>query len=367
MNDFGGIQTFSKFMIQALCVSGSNAIDIYAKNDINATGNELAKIKRYFKFGRIPKFIRSVFFGLVVFWRSATKRPDLIIVGHAHFSPLAALLKQLFRIRFIVVVHGIEIWNIKRPWLKKSLESADKVVAVSEYTKQKLVSQNYHCPENIEVFYNTFDERKFQILKKDKKLLLRHGIQEHEKVLLSVCRLVDSRSRKGYDLVLDALSFLEENLHDLKYVIVGDGGDRGRIEKKIQRMNLSKCVILAGEVSGEDLPRYYQSADLFVMPSEREGFGIVYLEAMACGLPVVAARCAGASEALQDGALGDLIAPGDSIGLAEKIRQKLLSGEMTMQEKEILRRKVVSAFGFQQFSNGLSNIINKVLNAQSSD
>lgn len=126
--------------------------------------------------------------------------------------------------------------------------------------------------------------------------------------LLTVARLVD---RKGHLKVLEALTQIPE----ATYHIVGDGPMRDTIERKIAELNLGDRVTIATDVSDEQLPEIYRSADVFVMPTtksdhDREGFGIVYLEAQLFGLPVIATRHPGVDEAVRDGEGGLLI--GDS-------------------------------------------------------
>jgi phosphatidylinositol alpha-1,6-mannosyltransferase len=100
--------------------------------------------------------------------------------------------------------------------------------------------------------------------------------------------------------------------------VVGDGDDRARLEALAREQGVATRVVFTGHVAHEELPDYYRLADAFVMPSSGEGFGIVYLEAAACGLPVLGSRAAGAVDALADGAIG-AFAPADTAGLAQAL------------------------------------------------
>src|SRR5207248_1608633 len=107
--------------------------------------------------------------------------------------------------------------------------------------------------------------------------------------------------------ILRALPAIRREIPDVRYVLVGEGEDRARIETLVRELNLFGVVILAGGVSPRELADYYNLCDVFAMPSKGEGFGIVYLEALACGKPVLAGNGDGSSEPLQNGKVGLLL------------------------------------------------------------
>lgn len=141
-------------------------------------------------------------------------------------------------------------------------------------------------------------------------------------VMLTVARIV---ARKGHDLVLRALAMLKDR--DIRYVIAGDGPDRSRLEALAADLGLTGRVVFAGRVPENDLPDYYRLCDVYVMPSRHdpattdslEGFGISYIEANACGKPVIGGRSGGTGAAVEDGVTGYLVDPADPAALAEKI------------------------------------------------
>jgi len=106
-------------------------------------------------------------------------------------------------------------------------------------------------------------------------------------------------------------------------MIVGDGPDRARLEQKAQLLNIADRVIFAGRISEEEKADHYRLADIYVMPSSGEGFGIVYLEAMACGIPVIGSKIDGSRDALRNGRLGILVNPTDGAELCEAILRTL--------------------------------------------
>jgi phosphatidylinositol alpha-1,6-mannosyltransferase len=149
---------------------------------------------------------------------------------------------------------------------------------------------------------------------------------------LSVCRLVP---RKGIDMVFAALPALLADFPDLRYLIVGDGPDRSRLERLVEDGDLWRCVHFAGQVSSDELPACYRSGHIFVLPTREEkqqpsieGFGIAFLEASASGLAVVAGRSGGVEEAVIDGVSGILVPPSDPTALTEALLRLLREPEL---------------------------------------
>jgi phosphatidylinositol alpha-1,6-mannosyltransferase len=130
---------------------------------------------------------------------------------------------------------------------------------------------------------------------------------ETKRVLLTVGRM-DSRERyKGHDHVIAAIPDLVGRGHDIVYLIIGEGDDRARLEELAQESGVAERVRFLGAVDQKRLVDAYRMADLFVMPSIGEGFGIAYIEAMACGTPALGLAVAGARDALADGELGSAV------------------------------------------------------------
>jgi glycosyltransferase involved in cell wall biosynthesis len=128
-------------------------------------------------------------------------------------------------------------------------------------------------------------------------------------VILTVARLAGEERYKGFDEVLEALPQLALRTPAVSYLIVGDGPDRSRLEAKATTLRVRDRVIFAGFVSEEEKADHYRLADAFVMTGRGEGFGIVYLEALACGVPVVASTLDASREAVRDGLLGQVVDP----------------------------------------------------------
>jgi glycosyltransferase involved in cell wall biosynthesis len=129
--------------------------------------------------------------------------------------------------------------------------------------------------------------------------------------MLTLGRMPVQEKRKGHDEVLEVLPDLAEEVPDLTYLVCGDGADRARLEAKAERLDVADHTIFAGYIPEEEKVDHYRVADVFAMPGRTEGFGIVYLEAMACGVPVVASSADASREAVRDGKLGTVVDPDD--------------------------------------------------------
>jgi phosphatidylinositol alpha-1,6-mannosyltransferase len=241
------------------------------------------------------------------------RRHDLVLCSHLNLAPVAALAAAFARAPLWVQLHGIESWQRPGPLRARAVERATLVSAVSRYTRRRFLEWAGMEPHRVRVLPNTVEPR-FAPGPKCAELAGRLGLRG-KRTLLTVGRLAASERYKGHERVIAALAQLAP---DICYLIVGDGDDRARLEALAREQGVGARVVFAGAVPHDDLPEYYRLADAFVMLSSGEGFGIVYLEAAACALPVLGSREAGAVDALADGAIGDF-APADAAGLVEAL------------------------------------------------
>ncbi|MBD2175905.1 glycosyltransferase family 4 protein [Pseudanabaena sp. FACHB-1998] len=367
----GGIQVFSGFFLQAIHnIYPHSKIGVVLKNDLENLVRQnrdrlgdTSNIQIYCT-GKTPSFLKTLVFSLKLISLAIAQKPDLVIMTHLNFAPIAWFLKNILGTKYIAIAHGVEAWDIQSSILKKSLHGADRIFAVSEFTRDRLCQEQGLSPAKIEILHNTFDADAWKIAPKPQHLLTKYGLRAEQKIILTVSRLVASEQYKGYDRLLEALPMIRQHIPDVHYVIVGKGSDRDRIEKIIQQNNLQDYVTLVGFVPDEDLCDYYNLCDLFAMPSKREGFGIVYLEAFACGKPTLGGCLDGAVDALCHGALGVLINPDDPQEISEAII-KILKKENDNQliyQPNLLRQKAISTFGFEKFQQTIANYLSKILN-----
>jgi glycosyltransferase involved in cell wall biosynthesis len=361
----GGIQVYSAFLLDALQTLPFDVnVEVFLKHDsaVPPDSDFLVDFDTQFHFaGAWPLFLRSPAFATQIVSSGLRQHPDLVICTHLNFTVAAHWLKRLAGIPYWAIAHGIEAWDIERPMLQAALTDADRILAVSSYTRDRLLAEQNLSPAKISILPNTFDADRFQIAAKPSYLLERHGLKPDQPVLLTVSRLSQNEAYKGYNKVLEALPYIREVIPNIHYILVGQGDDHPRLEQWIARHQLQDCVTLAGFIPDDELGDYYNLCDVFAMPSHGEGFGIVYLEAMACGKPTLAGNQDGAQDALAHGALGALVDPDDSGAISHtliQILQKTYPNPL-MYQPEALRQAVIDQFGFDRFQETLSQQIHQ--------
>jgi phosphatidyl-myo-inositol dimannoside synthase len=252
-------------------------------------------------------------------WTAITHQPiDFVFCGHLLMAPLAAGICRVLNVPLWLQVHGIEVfWREPSALERRSVESATMVTAVSRHTRRRLLHWVGMDPARVKVLPNTVDPQ-YQPGPKPAYLLERHAAGG-KKVLVTVSRLSSLERYKGHDRVIRTLPRLLEQHPETIYLIVGDGDDRPRLASLAVEYGVTKNVQFTGSVPPEELPDYFRLADVFVMPSAGEGFGIVFLEALATGVRVIGGSQDGSRDALCDGSLGTLVDPENSEELASAI------------------------------------------------
>jgi len=285
--------------------------------------------------------------------RVALFRPvDLVFCGHLFMAPLAALITRLKGAKLIVQTHGIEAWRRPSRSQRAALEAADLVLCVSRYTRAAVLSWAAIAPERVLVVPNTVGE----VFTPGDGSAQRAALAlEGKRVLLTVGRMEPRERYKGHDRVIAAISNLVAKGHDICYLIVGEGGDRIRLEALARDAGVSERVRFLGRVGLQTLVEIYRMADLFVMPSTGEGFGVAFLEAMASGTPALGLGVAGARDALADGQLGTAVAEDE---LPDAI-DRVLAGSRP--EPDALAREVRALFGRERFAQGARTALNRLV------
>ncbi len=240
-------------------------------------------------------------------WRD--ERIDLVVCGHLHLLPAAWLAARLRGARLALIVHGIEAWGPSQKFLMTWLaRKVDTVVAVSRYSAEQFARWSKVPIERAFILPNCVDLDMFQAQPRDPVLVERYGLRAH-KAILTVGRLASQERYKGFDEVIELMPRLLKQYPDLKYLIVGEGDDRPRLKAKADDYRLANQVVFTGWIPESEKVAHYNLADAYVMPSTSEGFGIVLIEAAACGVPVIGSSADGSREALRDGLLGRLVDP----------------------------------------------------------
>ncbi len=243
--------------------------------------------------------------------------PDLVVCGHVNYAAVSWALAKRFGASLCALTYGFEAWDL-RGTNALLLRRADRVIGISRFTCEHLVGRLGVKPENVAVVHNAVDINRFFPGSCSPEILDELATMARP-ILLTVCRLDAGEGYKGVDIVIEALA----RNPDLagSYLVVGDGTDRQRLVALAKERGVP--VRFFGRASDAQLPDIYRACDLFVMPSRREGFGYVFIEAMACGVPVVAGGIDGSVDALADGELGLLVDPTSPEEVAVAIRAQL--------------------------------------------
>ena len=283
----------------------------------------------------------------------ATESFDLVLCGHINLLPFARLAQVRCRCPLVLVVHGIDVQQAaNRPGLRFLARRVDQLISVSGLTRDRFLEWAPLKHGSASILPNSVDLERFTPGAKSEALLDRYGLQGKQ-VLMTFGRLAGRDRHKGFDEVLEVLPELQKNHPDLVYLIVGDGPDRQRLQTKAQDLGVSAAVVFVGRIAEQEKVEHYRLADLYVMPSRGEGFGIVILEALACGIPVIGSRVDGTREALLDGRLGELVDPADSAELMDKIERCLQSVRKSCPEG----LEVFSSEAFVQRTQKIMNTI----------
>lgn len=353
----GGIQVFSRFVIRAVAEGVAHAqLSVFSKNDRAGAGSWGEPRAALRCAGRWPAAIRTLAFACQLVAHAHRQQPDLILTTHVNFAPVARWLKRRLGIPYVAVAHGIDVWGLRHRSRLRALRQADQVWAVSRYTRTRLLGDLGLEPRQVRLLPNTFDADRFTPAPKPSYLLKRLNLTESHRVILTVARLASEERYKGYDQVLRALPLIRRRVPGVRYLIAGGGPDRRRIEALIRELGIADAATLAGYVPDNELPDYYNLCDVFAMPSTGEGFGIVFLEALACGKPVLAGNQDGSTDALLDGELGVLVAPDNLAEIADNLTAMLTAQHplAILREPERLRAGVLEAYGYARFVERLA-------------
>lgn len=283
-------------------------------------------------------------------------RPSLILCCHINFSLPVLLVHRLFRIPYWILTYGVDVWDIQDLYKIEALRQADKIITIGTYTRDRLIAEQALSIDQMPLLPVTFDASRFVIADKPVYLLDRYNLTHDQPIILTVARLSGEDGYKGYDQILRALPKMRQQVPQVHYLLVGKGDDLPRIEQLINDLNLHDCVTLTGFIADEELCDHYNLCDVFAMPSKGEGFGIVYLEALACGKPCLGGNLDGAIDALCHGKLGVLVNPDNVDEIAQALTQ-ILQGiypNSLLYQPEALRQKVIEIYGFETFTKTLA-------------
>ena len=279
-------------------------------------------------------------------------RPDLVIFGHVSLAPLL-LIPTAHNSRSCVIAYGIEVWHKLGRAEESALQKCDSVLAISEYTRSELLKRNRLGPEKVRLFPCSLDP---YWSAED------YNIESLPDVptILTVCRLTKNDAYKGVDSVIKSLPAVVKECGPVCYRIVGEGDDAPRLKALAEELRVSSYITFVGELSDSELREEYRRCSLFVMPSEKEGFGIVFLEAMAHGKPVIGGAHGGTTSVIVPGETGLLVNRLDVAGLALSIARILKDDGLRLRLGRAGNERVRAAFTFPSFEANLDSFLQTI-------
>ncbi|MGL5080763.1 MAG: glycosyltransferase [Microcoleaceae cyanobacterium] len=359
----GGIQVYSgRFLDAFQQLYPDFDYHVFLKHDIHIPENISYSSSTQFSLcGSWPLKLRTPAFAVQLISSVLLEQPNLIISAHLNFLVAAYWLKCFTGIPYWAIAYGMEAWDIQQSSLRTALHHADQIICIGNYTRSRLIKEQNLDEKKLSILPCTFDSSRFQISNKPDYLLTRYHLKSDQPIILTVNRLVSGESYRGYDKILEALPLIRQVIPNIHYIIVGKGDDRPRLEQFIAERHLQDHVTLTGFIPDLELSDHYNLCDVFAMPSKLEGFGIVYLEALACGKPVLGGNQDGAVDALCEGELGALINPEDVEDIAKTLIQILKHqySNALIYHPESLRNKVNEIYGLESFNNQLGYLVKK--------
>ncbi len=285
---------------------------------------------------------------------------DLIHAHSALPDGYAAMkLAEDFNVPFIVTIHGQDLYitankNIKcLIALKKVFKQAKKIILVSNELK-KIAKNNIEFGDNTVVIGNGIPINKIYSTKE-------YHLDTNNKniILLSVSYLIE---RKGIDLNLVAFSKLKNKYPNLKYLIVGDGIEKKKLQELSRELGIYDKVEFLGMLTHDEVIKQMSRADIFSLPSWNEAFGVVYIEAMACGKPVIGCRGEGIEDFVENGKTGMLVNPKDVDSLAEAMDYLLSNPDKAREIGARARKLVLENYTWEKNAEKTIKVYQEVLN-----
>jgi phosphatidyl-myo-inositol dimannoside synthase len=287
----------------------------------------------------------------------ARRKPRVVVAGHPHLAAPAVMMKLLSPgLQTVILSHGIEIWKPLSLFRRFALRRAGHVLAPSRDTASKLVSVQGIAESKVVLLPWAVDPDFLALASQADKLPLLREIPTG-RVVLTVGRWKASERYKGVDTLLHAMSTLLRTYPDLHLVAVGDGDDLPRLENLAAKLEISPQVHFLRGLTKPELVACYARADVFALPSSGEGFGIVFLEAMALGKPVIGGAQGGITDIIESGRNGFLVPPGDAEQLAAVLKRLLNDARLRQGMGSSAKERVLTHYRFERFRYDLERLL----------
>ena len=349
----GGLQNFNRRVFRNLALRSLEGKEGSALAVLSGDHSVVLPVIEGLEFSA-PK--NQPLFLATAFWMSLF-RASALIICHINLLPLAFAVR-LFRRRLPIVlfIHGCEVWNTHGPrkirfyetWLIGSLT---RIASVSRFTAERMEREFHVAPDKFRFLPNAVDRLKGAAAASAPEPL----------TILTVARLGFGERQKNVHEMIAAVAAVRRRLPGVKYEIIGDGELKPELQALAEKLGVSDCVRFFGQVDDRELCEAYARAAAFAMPSDKEGFGIVYLEAWQQAKPVICSTRGAASEIVADGVDGFAVDPTDINLLADRIYVLLTQPDMARAMGESGRQKVEQKYLNANFRQHLDKILDELL------
>jgi phosphatidylinositol alpha-1,6-mannosyltransferase len=362
LNGVGGVQEAGRLTAAAITEivrqRGGNAEflslnDASGRSEFEVDGHSIS----LHGFGRAK--VRFTYAGLVRARRVRKDASGIVVAGHPHLAIPADLIHRLYpRLNVVVIAHGIEVWKALSPARRGALLRAKLVFAPSRFTADKLTEVQGVPQEKIRILPWPLNPWFLQMASQSTDLPLPVGFPRG-RILLTVGRWEASERYKGVDELIHAVAKIKAEFPDVQLVAVGGGDDVPRLLDLAESLGVSRCVHFFSGLIRPQIAACYSQADVFALPSTGEGFGLVFLEAMAFAKPVVGAAFGGTMDLIEEGSNGILVPPRAPLNLASAIARLLRDDSLRARLGQTGADLVRNQYCFGSFKVRLQNILNE--------
>lgn len=351
-SSIGGIQTACRSLAFALGSIYRENLSVLALNDETADD-------RYIRPPHFKGYKRNKICFVLAAVKAGTQH-QTIMISHINLLPLTFLIKILNRqSKVIMLAHGTEIYRPKAIWEKWFIRKYVNCWAVSDFTAQNL-QQLHGIDKKIQVINNCLDpffhtpNRFF----KPTYLLDRYKLSPDQPILITICRIGRSELDKGYDKIINLLNQISAQFPQIHYLLCGkaEKSEKHRLQALIEQNLLQAHVTLTGPIPEHELTDHYLLADTFILPSSKEGFGIVFIEAAACGCQLIAGASDGSRDALLNGRTGILADTSQPEELYHAIISQLKT-KRNKKDKTNQQELAVKHFGYTQYESKIRHLL----------
>jgi phosphatidyl-myo-inositol dimannoside synthase len=290
-------------------------------------------------------------------------KADIVLLSHINLLPIAWLIKKRNpTAKVILLAHGIEIWDKLSAPRQKMLNIVNTFACVSSFTKTKIEKVHSIPAQQCVVLNNCIDP--FLTVKanieRSEILLNRYKLKKEDFILLTLTRISERDRYKGYATVIEAMAHLVKQNANIKYMLAGgyEQTEKKFIDDLLELHKIESNVIFTGYVLNEEIAEHFSLADIYVMPSVKEGFGIVFVEAMLYGKPVIAANADGSTDALLQGKLGVLVNPNEPKEIETSVLEILANKEKYLPNQDLLQKY----FSYDAYKANIENLLSSHAN-----